>query len=101
MFTGDRYLTRGVQNSIPIELQLFMWETIDRMPEPKDYLQVFDLKIENGLQVIHHHQERPEYKMTYVLAEIQKPIAAKVFVIDDYYADEDKHIATMLLAEEY
>ena len=39
--------------------------------------------------------------MTYVLAEIQKPIAAKVFVIDDYYADEDKHIATMLLAEEY
>ena len=35
-----RYLTRGVDETIPPELQLFMWEAIDQIPEPKDYLQV-------------------------------------------------------------
>ena len=44
-----RYLTRGVDAEIPIELQVLMWQAVDRMPEPKDYLQVFRLSEENGL----------------------------------------------------
>ena len=36
-----RYLTRGVDAEIPIELQVLMWQAVDQMPEPKDYLQVF------------------------------------------------------------
>lgn len=101
MFSGDRYLTRGVNEKIPAEIQLFMWNAIDNMPAPRDYLQVFNLSIENGLQVIHHTSEQPEFDMTYILTTISNPVSAKIYVIDDYYADEDKHIATMLLAEEY
>ena len=47
-----RYLTRGVDAEIPIELQVLMWQAVDRMPEPKDYLQVFRLSEENGLQIV-------------------------------------------------
>lgn len=90
-----RYLTRGVDSEIPLEIQIFMWERIDRMPEPKDYLQVFRLTEQNGLQVIHHTSEQPEYSMTYILPTLTKAVTAKVYVIDD-----GEH-CTMLLAEEY
>ena len=43
MTETNRYLTCGVDNTIPLELQLFMWDCVDRLPEPKDYLQVFEL----------------------------------------------------------
>ena len=71
------------------------------MPASKYYFQVFDLKIENGMQVIHHYSEEPEYDKIYILTVVERPITAKIYVIDDYFEDEDKHIATMLLAEEY
>lgn len=90
-----RYLTRGVDSEIPLEIQIFMWETIDKMSEPKDYLQVFRLSVENGLQVVHHTSEVPEYNMTYILPTVTKTVTAKVYVI---YDGEN---CTMLLAEEY
>ena len=91
----DRYLTRGVDSEIPLELQIFMWQAIDRLPEERDYLQVFDLFVEEGLQVIKHTSEQPKYKMFYVLTCYEKTVTAKVYVIDD-----GDH-CTMLLAEEY
>ena len=90
-----RYLTRGVDADIPAELQLFMWQAIDQMPEPKDYLQVFRLSVENGLQVIHHSSEQPEFEMTYILAAADTAVTEKVYMIDD-----GDH-CTMLLASEY
>ena len=90
-----RYLTRGVDAEIPLEIQLFLWNAIDCMPEPKDYLQVFCMSDVNGLQVIEHTSEQPEYEMHYILAEVEKPITAKIFVIDSV------EYCTMLLAEEY
>jgi len=90
-----RYLTRGVNAEIPPELQLFMWQAIDQMPQPKDYLQVFRLSVENGLQVIHHSSEQPEFEMTYILAAADTAVTEKVYVIDD-----GDH-CTMLLASEY
>lgn len=36
-----RYLTRGVDAEIPLYLQMFLWDAVDNMPQPKDYLQVF------------------------------------------------------------
>lgn len=101
MFKGDKFRTIGIEENLPLEIQLFMWECIDRMPEPKDCFQVFSLNVKNGLQIIHHYSEQPKFDMTYILPMIAKPVNAKVYVIDDYYSDEDKHIATMLLAEEY
>lgn len=95
MFRNQRYLTRGVYSEIPIELQLFMWECIDRLPENRDYFQVFKLKNINDIQRITHFSEQPEYRMEYLLTAISNPITAKVYVIDD------KDHSTMLLAEEY
>lgn len=93
-FQGQRYLTRGVQTLIPFELQFFMWELIDQLPEPKDYFQVFKLTIQDGKQHISHESEQPEYHKEYDI-DTANPITEKVYVVDD-----DTH-CTMLLAEEY
>ena len=91
-----RYLTRGVDEKIPIDIQIFMWEAVDNMPEPKDYLQVFNLTVQNGLQIIRQTSEQPKYEMTYILTSLlTKAVTAKVYIIDD-----GDH-CTMLLAEEY
>lgn len=90
-----RYLTRGVNNEISLALQIFMWNRIDELSEPRDYLQVFDLSAtESGLQKIVHRQEQPAFEMTYIIPT-DKPITSKVYIIDD-----SDH-CTMLLAEEY
>lgn len=90
-----RYLTKGIDTEIPLDIQIFMWEAVDRMSEPKDYLQVFGLTEQNGLQVIHHTAEQPEYEMTYILPTMAKTVTAKVYIIDD------GENCVMLLAEEY
>ena len=94
MFDNKRYLTRGIDSEIPLELQLFLWSCIDRLPPERDYLQVFALKPIGVMQGITHRSEQPEYRMKYLIPS-DKPITAKVYVIDsiDY--------STMLLAEEY
>ena len=60
MFNNKRYLSRGVSDTIPIELQLFMWGCIDQLPEESDYLQVFDLEKVGCVQSITHRAEQPE-----------------------------------------
>lgn len=94
MFNNQRYLTRGIDAEIPFELQIFMWDCIDRLPEKRDYFQVFKLENLNGIQRITHFSEQPEYHMEYLIPT-DNPITAKVYVIDsnDY--------STMLLASEY
>ena len=94
MFQNKRFLTRGVQAEIPVELQLFLWHCIDQLPEERDYFQVFKLDMCNGKQHIHHFSEQPEYSQDYVIA-LANPVNQKVYVIDD-----NDH-STMLLAEEY
>jgi len=94
MFNNKRYLSRGVSDTIPIELQLFMWACIDQLPEQSDYLQVFDLEQVGGMQSITHRSEQPEYRKVYLLPS-EKPIIEKIYVIDD-----SDH-STMILASEY
>ena len=93
MFENQRYITRGVSQKVDLPLQLFMWQCIEELDVPKDYLQVFELSAENGKQKIKHIQEEPEYRQEYL---IDAPVfIGKIFVIDD-----ETH-STMLLAEEY
>ena len=94
MFDNQRYLTRGIIDTIPLELQLFMWDCVDRMPEPKDYFQVFELNDLRSMQRIVHKSEQPEYKMNYFIPT-SKALTAKVYIIDS------EEYSTMLLAEEY
>lgn len=49
MFNNQHYLTRGINAEIPFELQIFMWECIDRLPKECDYFQVFKLENLNGI----------------------------------------------------
>ena len=94
MFDNKRYLTCGVDSTIPIGLQLFLWECVERMPAPKDYLQVFELKPVGSLQSITHRSEEPEYRKVYMIPS-DTPITEKLYIIDD-----GDH-STMLLANEY
>ena len=100
-FTGTRYITCGIENEIPIELQTILWDMINKdrqQGKVLDYLQVFALKsaFENGviMQEITHSQEQPRRKNTTTI-KTDSPISAKIFVIDD-----TSHI-TMLLNHEY
>jgi hypothetical protein len=94
MFQNKRFLTRGVQAEIPVELQLFLWNCIDQLPEERDYFQVFKLDVRNRKQHIHHFSEQPEYSKEHMI-DLANPVNQKVYVIDD-----TDH-STMLLAEEY
>ena len=79
MFQNNRYLTRGVSERIPIDLQIILWNALETLPEPKDYFQVFRLSVLNGI----HDQEQPPYKREYLLPTIETLITAKVYIIDD------------------
>ena len=54
MFQGKRMITRGVADTIPPEVQMFLWSLLDelvaKMAEEPDYLQVFEFSGENGNQ---------------------------------------------------
>ena len=96
MFTGKRYIPVGVHMSIPLPVQIFLWELIDDMSVEKDYLQVFELTVRKGKQEIEHRQEQPPYSKRYILKRrIAKPMTVKIYVIDS-----DKY-STMLLSSEY
>ena len=93
----QRYLTRGINEQIPIKLQVFCWQCYDaaKVTGNYDYLQVFELKIlDEQIQQVEHRQEVPEYNQVYQLRSIN-PIEQKIFIIDE------GEYATMLLAEEY
>ncbi len=97
---STRYMTRGISEQIPIELQLFMWNEIDKVvkAEKVDYLQVFEFKVKDGYLEVEHRQEEPLYKKIHRLKLIEtfKDMNdEKIFVIDDI-----DH-STMLLASEY
>lgn len=94
MFNNKHYLSRGVADTIPIELQFFMWACIDLLPEPRDYLQIFDLEQVGNLQSITHRSEQPEYCKVYLLPS-EKPITEKIYVVDDL------DYSTMILATDY
>ena len=94
MFNNPRFLTAGVAATIPEFLQLFIWNCIDRLPDERDYLQVFRLEPFVDMQQIKHTAEEPEYHKIYLIPS-DNPITEKIYIIYD-----DDH-TTMLLAEEY
>lgn len=100
MFDNPRYITKGFQNTIPIETQLILFYLLDsaKGTHQFDYLQVFSLTVEKhgpqNLQKVVYSQEQPKWSKT-VYYPVKNPVSAKVFAIDD----EDHH--TFLLADEY
>ena len=66
MFDNSRYLTKGINEEVPLNLQILLWSMIDSTLIEKDYLQVFNLKILNknaNLIEITHRYEVPSYTL--------------------------------------
>lgn len=98
----NRYVTCGIDNDLPPEIQITIWQAIDTkkaLGEKLDYLQITKFKrYKDTLLLVSIEQEQPENKyICYIpYAESYKDILAKtVYVIDD-----GDH-STMLFAEEY
>lgn len=101
MFINDRYISKGVQQAIPLDLQILMWDCIDALQKQNielDYLQIFTFikkRIDDiFLQEIQHSQEMPKYIKTYRIFS-NEPIDKKIYVIDN------GGYSTMILPEEY
>ena len=102
-FNSKKYLTRGIDNSVAIPLQLFLWEVIYDLSLSEielDYLQIFTITTTKSMINIEHQQEEPiAFKKDYKLFDedlMQMDIKdTKIYVIDnvDY--------SIMLLASEY
>ena len=48
MFGSNRYITKGINHELPMELTIFLWSRVDALKLESDgnmdYLQVFELK---------------------------------------------------------
>ena len=102
MFNIDKkYMTIGIKEQIGIDIQLFMWNEIEKrinLKKELDYLQVFNISIidkDKGIVKIEHTQEIPEYKKTSIIKSKEIRNNLKVFVI------LESEFSTMLLASEY
>ena len=96
-----KYLTKGVNEKIPLAVQLVLWELASVLPsEKQDYLQVFKLTWKEGLLTVVHSQEVPRYEKThsFALETTEKTEKAetteKVYIIDsgDYVILFSHHI---------
>ena len=87
-----RYVTGGVDERIPLDLQRLMWTSIDmRMLFANE-------KIDGEILALHHEQEQPpmlNVHYTNYRPEYEEILHEKIFVIDD-----GDH-STMLFAYEY
>ena len=96
---NNRYVTRGVDDSVPVETQFFLWSLIDEQVQKGnevDYFQKFELKATEEGQEIFHSQEEPQWSRK-TLLEIPKECCVNkvIWVIDS------EEYQTMLFPEEY
>ena len=104
MFNKEkRYVTGGIDERVPQELQRLIWTSVDMRvllaKEKTDYLQVFTFKkIDGEMLALHHEQEQPpllNVHYTNYRPEYEEILNEKIYVIDD-----GDH-STMLFAYEY
>ena len=99
MFQGKRFVTKGVAETIPLEVQMFLWSLLDDLIAKRavelDYLQVFELSGDGDQQKIVYSQEMPDYQAIYQFGNVVSPINSKLYVIDN------STYVTMLLCQEY
>lgn len=93
----NRYITRGINEKIDLQLQILLWSLVDDLQIEKDYLQVFKLSRVGDVINIEHTQEVPEYKSSIKVnaKDLEFKEEIKIYVIDSGV------YSTMLLLEEY
>ena len=82
MFQGKRLVTRGVADTIPPEVQMFLWSLLDSLIAKRtvevDYIQVFELVGADGQQMIIHRQEMPDYQVVYQFDNVVSPLNSEM-----------------------
>ena len=98
----ERLITKGIQQKIPIEIQILLWNMQDKLRKQHkeiDYLQVYRLEaVQKHLQLIEHTAEQPFHQMYYYYV-VDNAVTEKVYIIETDYGA--KLVETMLLAREY
>ena len=93
--------TAAVLEKIPMPVQMAIWRAIDRMPRPRDNLQVFDLSRDTRegrvCQIIRHTQEEPLYYQEYALPCAEAVDGYKALVI----AEDGGEYSLLMLAVEW
>ena len=105
MFDKNIYITRGINESLPIALISILWLKVQGVKDRKlDYLQVFDFKNtgtkEKPVLEVEWSQEVPEHKETFKVEGIVLEDIDKVWIICSGEGTKDEY-STMLLPEEY
>ena len=93
----NRYMTKGIADSIDFGLQVLLWNLIDELEIEKDYLQVFHIRGTGKSCIIEHSQEVPEYKRVYEYPGTIMELGEEVTI----FAIDDGNNSTMLFADEY
>ena len=96
---NNRYVTRSVNDTVPIETQFFLWSIIDGQVSKGmqlDYLQKFELKASAKGQEIVHSQEEPKWSQATKMAIPSECCITKTIWIIDSEAYQ-----TMLFPEDY
>ena len=58
-----------------------MWQCVEGVPKPRDYLQVFRCSMEGEKQKIIHIQEEPDYQKEYLLKLTGAPFLWAKFLL--------------------
>lgn len=82
-----RFLTKAISKTIPLEIQILLWNLIDQQIKrgtELDYLQVFELRSKDDKKEIIHRQEVPPSKSRWIgTLKSTNPIDSVVWCIDD------------------
>lgn len=99
-FTGIKYITSGVYNSIPFIVQQHIWDMIECQRKEKqilDYLLVVDFELLSTGIKITISQEEPIYKF-FKHIDIEKNLELPRFQL--FIIDSEEYI-TMMISDEY
>ena len=96
---NNRYVTRSVDNTVPIETQFFLWSLIDDQVQngnTLDYFQKFELKATAKGQRILHSQEVPQWSQVTVMA-----VPSECCITETIWVIDSGDYQTMLFPEDY
>lgn len=83
MLVHNRFVTVGVTDRIPREVQIAMWDMLDTMECERSSTQRFELAaLDNGAQHIVHTQRSPDYSKEICL-QLSTSVTDTVVVYDD------------------
>ena len=90
----NRYMTRAISELIPLEVNILLWDLIEKLSIGKDYLQKFELNsVGRGIVEITHKQEISEYECRLYICNENIVDKLKIYAIDSIeYSTINYHI---------